>query len=83
MAGVLAPSLEVLQQEELPQVAQQVADELRVVGAVVGEALDELEGRRPCRGSMTMSVISKRRSASVTPSASSTSAGVIAARRRT
>ena len=43
--GVVARRLlEVLQQEELPQVAQQVADELRVVGAVVGQALHELQG---------------------------------------
>ena len=38
-----AAVLQVLQQEQLAQVAQQVADELRVVGALVGEALHELE----------------------------------------
>ena len=38
-----------LQQEELAQVAQQVADELRVVGAVVRQALHEQQrlGRAP------------------------------------
>ncbi len=35
---------EVLEEEELAQVPQQVADELRIVGALVGEPLDELEG---------------------------------------
>ena len=43
--------LQVLEEEELAQVAQQVADELRVVGALVGEPLDELQGlgRAPLR----------------------------------
>ena len=35
--------LQVLEQEELAQVAQQVADELRVVGALVGQPLHELQ----------------------------------------
>ncbi len=46
---VLGRVLEVLQQEELTQVPQQVADELRVVDALIGETLDELQdgGRLP------------------------------------
>ena len=43
VAWSLGGVVEVLQQEELAQVAQQVADELRVVGALVGQALHELE----------------------------------------
>ena len=49
VASSLGRILQVLEQEQLAQVAQQVADELRVVGAFVREALDELErlGRAP------------------------------------
>ena len=43
---VVGGLLEVLQQEQLTQVAQQIADELRVIDAFVGQALHELQRRR-------------------------------------
>ena len=45
--GVVGDLLDMLQQEELPQVAEEVADELAVVGALFGAALHEEQ--RACR----------------------------------
>ena len=43
-AGVVGDVVQVLHQEDLPQVAQQVVDELRVARAALGQALHEQQG---------------------------------------